>query len=130
MNKYDGILTQLKDATGPDDEIDKDIVRLFGEQCDDDPESGPYWIMEFYGDSHMLWHDGVSDIPAFSGSIDAALALVSEKLPGWDWVARPGFAQLYETPGDVWSASAQATAPTVPIAILIALFKALEAQEE
>jgi hypothetical protein len=73
-------------------------------------------------------------IDASDGSLDAALALVEEKLPGWQWsIGGPYPSGLYRAGffGSVeadWQAiHAPVYARTAPLAVLIALLRALDA---
>ncbi len=71
------------------------------------------------------------DIP-FSSSIDAALALVERRLPGWDWMvcrALPNHLGTVAPPND-GGGTFDRYAPTTPLAILRALVEALIAQKE
>jgi hypothetical protein len=85
------------------------------------------------------------DIPRVSASIDAALALVERNLPGWVWQLSkidgvPSRAPLPDCEARVWipsirtrnlrveSANGQGATP--PLAILSALLRALESQEQ
>jgi hypothetical protein len=69
-------------ATGPDGDLDRDIVRLLGSIG---PNGAPYCA-------------GILGIADFTASLDAVLALVGEKLPGWHVVS------LWDAPGHGWSA--------------------------
>lgn len=69
-------------------------------------------------------------VPAYTSSVDACLALVHERLPEWHWHLGYGatgvfpYAVLTHGPEDADSRS-EATAPTVPLALLRAFVKAL-----
>lgn len=69
-------------------------------------------------------------LPAFSTSLGAALALVEEKLPGWEWLVRSNAYAMIWTPKD-WAAetdrSAECRSAANPaLALLIALCRALQ----
>jgi len=117
------IIARLEKATGPDRIADAMIVSAF------DAAPGEDWDIDESG-SIRVYVDGRRKArispPAYTASLEAALALVGEKLPGW-W---PELKLLQS------NASAKvccegnrafyASAPTAPIAVLIALFRALE----
>ena len=139
MNRYADIIASLEAATGPDREIDAEICVALGYVChagtgvvtniraaDDgeapDPEDLYYAV------------DGVDDCiertPCLTGSLDAVIALVERMLPGAEFE----LTTIYNI--------AQATLPlngpdyfhgrsetgSLPIAMLIAMFRALEAE--
>lgn len=101
MSHYADILKRLMAATGPDERIAR---RIWVDFVDDDAER----------------------VPSYTHSIDAALMLFWEKLPGWQismhqrrdgWDVQIGpTATFTET---------SVSAPTLPLAILIALFVSL-----
>jgi len=114
------ILKRLKEATGSDRELDAAI----------------FWKL-FPGSKPNL-HTAMN-IPDYTASIDAALALVERMLPGWDlslfhrhtksgWMARvrsPSYDLFCTNIVD----GEEHCVPSAPIAILAALFTALEAQD-
>ena len=69
-------------------------------------------------------------IPSYTASVDACLALIHERLPEWHCHIGYGprgifpYAMLTHDPDDK-EASAETTAPTVPLALLGAFVKAL-----
>jgi len=72
---------------------------------------------------------------ALMGSLDAALALVEEKLPGWSYIVRksgfgtPSSAELYNPMRSPGAGSFRAEVnSTAPIAVLIALLRSLEGE--
>ena len=89
----------------------------------------------FPGDFHgfaFCWN-----IPRLSTSLEAALALVSEKLPGAGWLCGANgqdefMAELFRTKfiSGVETRIAYATAPTAPLALLCALLTALAAEDQ
>lgn len=110
MSDLAELLVRVKAATGPDREIDRAIERL---------EHGP---------------DVIPFTPAYTASIDAALALVERVLPGW-FVDHMG-ADVAGSIGDMktfgWMVEIsdgmtgyQGQAPILPLAILLALIQAL-----
>ena len=70
--------------------------------------------------------------PPYTASVDAVIALIEEKLPGWcvmlattkggGWWAR---LRQVDEPQPYWAANAA----TAPLALLLALCRALQAQE-
>jgi hypothetical protein len=94
------LLAALKAATGPSRELDTALAATFGE-CDPTTEY-------------------------FTSSIDAALALVERTRPGCGWhvsTQDDGYTAWLE----LIDRDVIETAPTAPLAILIALMTALEA---
>ncbi|MCK5747016.1 hypothetical protein [Oricola sp.] len=76
---------------------------------------------------------GNASSPRYSSSVDDCIALIGAVLPGWAWHVGHGargifpYASLHpKSPaGDGSEPRAEATAPTVPLALLQALVKAL-----
>lgn len=137
-DQYADIIEQLEKATGPDTEIDARIWCEF---------AGVKYARHFpaYGDEHLTQVEFTQPpkrtrcvtsnrgphrhAAAYTASLDAALALVGEKLPGAGWRVvsddangimanvfwnRRQFGGLGSNP---------------PLAVLLALFKALQQQE-
>lgn len=100
------LLERVRKATGPDRELERDIM------------------VEAFG-------DGVRNalpVPTYTASIDAALALVERKLPGWIWMLDKNESGPFDFV--LWAetglrAKANAMGPTAPLAILAALLTAL-----
>lgn len=84
------LITRLEGATGPDREIDAEIAVALS----DDPDA---WVVNpspqrVFSGVPGCWTDGPHKIhlaPEYTASLDAALSLVAEKLPGSMW--RIGF---------------------------------------
>ena len=99
---------RLQRATGPDDHLDKAIAAMF-------PEAG-----------------GNPDTPAYTASVDACIALIKHVCPHWHWHVGHGptgivpYASMTEETKSEDGAHVEATAPTVPLALLRVLFKALD----
>lgn len=100
MSKHAEIIDLLEKASGPDADLD--------------------WLV-----AASLWKKG-KDTP-YTGSVDAALALASSAFPD-EWIDIGGM-----TGRDEWECNihtdfieVQAHASTAPLAILLAMFKALE----
>jgi hypothetical protein len=75
------------------------------------------------------------DVPAYTASVDSCLALFHDRLPEWHWHIGYGprgifpYAVLTHDPGSE-DAQSEMIAPTVPLALLGALVKALRMEEE
>jgi len=106
------LIERAEKATGPDRELDLAICSALG--CD----------MTGYEDAIGLGSE------TYTSSLDAALALVEEKLPDCDWECttarhRKGFMAT------VWYADVfRADATTPALAIVLALLRALQSQQE
>ena len=121
---------RLEKATGPDREID---CLIFVATAESPFES-------YYPDCVLAVLGGfrarveINEIPPYTASIDAALALVEAMLPpyGWSWRVQH---TLGSERASIWREglrsewSISLTAPTAPLAILRALVAALAAQE-
>jgi hypothetical protein len=114
------LLERVKAATGPDREIDRDLVeRFYSEAVRPEWRSGDGWFHPDFGK--------VRPADPYTASLDAALALVERVLPGWAWSVgnlRNG-AQCYlmDRPGGVLHEPGLAATP--PLAVLRALLAAL-----
>jgi hypothetical protein len=136
------IIARLTAATGPDQEIDAAIMasfydrgeRIIGthEQQEDGswkPIAVPVWIDR----STSKWVS--THAFSFTASLDATVALIERELPGWTIAGigqddcKKWHASLQKGHRTSYSTVALAGAPTSAIALLLALFKALEAQE-
>ena len=127
MGDLKAVLSALKGAKGRDWEIDVAIYRALG--CTVSRRgSSPFshWIMTPPGR-----HD-VQVMPRVTTSVDACLALVAEKLPGWEITIVTGMdgnaVQLF-SPGRAPTVTVPHAA-SVAIGLLTALFSALSAQSE
>ena len=130
--KLGDLLERLEAATGPDREIDKAVMLAIGRAREIDP-----WM--FYGPGETVWcfgdyeHESVNPaLPYVTASLDAVLALVEEKLPGWTVeIIRlsdgEGFAQVSDDAAFM-PVSHEATAPTPALALLKALVCALSSE--
>jgi hypothetical protein len=138
---------RLEKATGGDREIDAAIFVAVEapEQYSDDLRRyrlphpsldemdmcapGTYWLVQRSGRS-------LRTSPHYTASLDAIVSLIERKLPGWGWSAASGMsdANLYGAAlsplGLVGAAlnTQTARATTPPLALCIALVKAMEAQ--
>ena len=139
------LIDKLRAADGPDRELDAEIALLLTKP---DGESA-YWSMPPREGPEAcapgtLWRKNrgfrsiLEDAPLYTASIDAALALVADKLPGWKWsINRLDYGHTafvrppLKTQGDLemqdmGEGGAHQTSPA--IAILIALLSALEGE--
>jgi len=115
------ILERLKSATAASRELDAEIAKAIGYQNVGHHDVGSPHLWGWYG----LSPDGDKvQIPPFTASIDAALALVERMLPGWKYEIRPRFAKLLNPHKPRSDASGMGDTPA--LAILIALFTALK----
>jgi hypothetical protein len=126
MTKYADIIDRLEKATGRNRDIDVAIAAAAI------PKSAGSWI-----DQDHPWcndHPEDEEAPEFTASIDAAIALVERMLPEANcygvekepkcWT---GYVSRNCVSDGHWLK--EASAPTAPAALLIALFRALEAKE-
>lgn len=108
------LLARVEAATGPDRELDEAIGVLFG------------WILFDAIECVYVSPEGKrGDMPCFTSSIDAAVALVERMLPGWkrgcgiDFIGPFGW--VNKSPKDQFFARAK----TEVLSILSALLRAL-----
>lgn len=100
--------SRIEQATGPSDQMDQAISAAFD------------------GD------DKDSAVPAYTASVDACIALIQRVLPAWHWHVGHGpmgivpYASMTQNTKSADPLHVEATAPTVPLALLGALFKALD----
>ena len=102
---------RLGQATGPDREIDKAIAADLDDDCD---EGG---------------------VPSFTASVDECIALIKRALPDWHWHVGHGpmgvvpYASMSRSDEDAEAILIEASAPTVPLALLRALVQALSSRK-
>lgn len=120
-NAHTDIVSRLEAATGPDRQIDVLVAMLFN------PNSGLTY--EDYGDGTFSFSSD-AEVPAYTASLDASLALVGEKLPGWTWRA----GNLMGSGGPQMQAfcilgasKTEHYGATPALAVLLAIFRALKA---
>lgn len=134
------LIEKLKAATGPDRELDAEVALHLTKPEGD----GAYWSMPLREGPEAcapgtLWGKNrgfrsiLEDAPEYTASIDAALALVAEKLPGWDWElcldrGEYDFQLTSRRPELSCTYYAGFTKSSPAIAILIALLTALEGE--
>ena len=110
-NDLAGLENKIGTAIGPSDGIDRAIAAaLDGDTNKDLP-------------------------PPYTASVDECIALVKRTLPGWHWHLGHGplgivpYASLTQNDGEDGSIHVEVTAPTVPLALLGALMKALNSSK-
>jgi hypothetical protein len=119
---------RLEAAEGPDRELDLDLAITMGtmppEWNPEDDDRGCY-----VDPGSVCLSPGVFEAPAYTASLDSAVALVEKVLPGRDWscvsVDSTYSAWLgpEEEEGIIWP---QDNSPTPALALCTALVKALE----
>ena len=128
MSKYTSILTALRAATGPSRELDEAVATALGYPITAGQRN---YTMDWFPVIH--WHGTHEPCPEWTGSIDSALTLVGEKLPGFDWHLSTSddksFCFWLRCVMQGFDMDVIEYAPTAPLAILVALFSALEAEE-
>lgn len=133
----EGLLQRVMGAQGPDREIDAEMARALGYNIWQEPVHNLHGIAEGDLTTPVMskTHDGTEErrffymIPAWSASIDAAVAFAELVLPGWEWAISKNCAVLVEPPGlyigDFLSSPSATVAKTTPLAIIAATLKAL-----
>lgn len=122
MADLSSLIARVEAATGPDRELDARLDALARNR------TGFRWGGHYY-DCDQLVGAGGDDVFPYTSSVDYALALVERLLPGWavslTW-------QPSLNPPIAYCRIGMAVMPTkgrtLPLAILSALLKALEAQ--
>lgn len=147
MTNYSDIIDRLEKATGPSAELGVIIKCALlapnGAYVEKSKFNGAWCI--FHGEHNgkpTLWeyHGIPNDIRLAdpTASIDAAIALVERNLPGWVWedIGQDSLGTRGAMVSAGWTCAIsdgvdfyQGQARTLPIAILLALFRALQAQE-
>lgn len=133
MTDYTDIIDRLEKADGPSRELNLAIFRLFHPEYDGYVEGRgglvhPNDSTDMRELSNVRW-------PAYTASLDAAVALVERMLPGWAKGVDDGpethlaFVDTNDYSVRMFGARHTAEASTASIALLIAMFKALQAQE-
>jgi hypothetical protein len=123
---YSEILARLETATGPDREIDARIAYA----VDWTVGGVPFRKICEEIDGEMYW---CGDLPPYTASLDAVVALIESELPGWWWQVRS------LAGGKFTAAAAESPRPerqgkgsfglTPPLALLTAAVRALADKE-
>lgn len=139
------IIERLEKLTGPDRELDRAIMaiaylwerRHIGAACWDDGHDtccpGGKHIDDVWVDPTTdKWVTNARDGFNFTASLDAAVALVEKMLPGWGFYLRSdkeghGCGLVYPDAFRVTPCHCRGATP--PIAMLLALFRALQDEE-
>lgn len=141
-------------ATGPDRALDRDLALAFdwipparnNLQGSDEYRRRSFELavkhfQEPENEHRVDWSRMADNwnVPPWSGSLDAALALVERALPGWSWeVRKSGFGdpvQAYfwnprKSPGEANNWRVTLNHGHAPLAVLAALLSALESQAD
>ena len=126
---HDELIAALKSATGPDRELDVQVMALAFDWAK--PES-PYYSPHCVGDEPIYWQARNTayykqPCPHFTGSIDAIVKAIKVKWPEADW--RIGAASwAIVTPPDHWSLRGNGNTPE--LSLCIAFVAALKTQKE
>lgn len=104
MSALQELLARVTAAEGPDRGIDRELIRVV------------------WGEKPEAWEMTRTEIPAYTASLDASLALVERKLPGDQ-------SRIILEAYHVWVERESPRAVEFPRFILAALLKALIAQE-
>lgn len=132
MTDLPSLLSRLEASEGADRELDAELAVAFS----GDPEA---WVVNpsphsIFSAAPGWWRDGSDkshDAPAYTTSVDAALALVERVLPGREWIVEGGgggssTAVLLAPFEDEGSGEAHTGRLKTPaLALLAALLKAL-----
>ena len=133
------LIERLEAATGADRELDAAIVAFLNDAAlkryppSDDYGPRDRWQFWSLDEKHFLGSESSFPVPSYTASLDAALALVGEKLPGAGVsiiTDTRGALAIFIKPGCKWisvgSIEDRKFSPTPALAVLIALFRALE----
>lgn len=140
------LLERVEKATGPDRKLDGEIFAAFETYSYGDVIPAAGGMVVYAGPAPHAPGQGRFEVaPKYTSSLDAALALVNEMLPGWFWraghvpsthwvngIAYHCWCHLSRTHADHCERDDEATgwAHTVPTAMLSALLRALIAKKE
>ncbi len=150
MGDLKAVLSALQGAKGGDREVDALIVAALGrmtvKRYPPSDDFGPHDRWQFWSrdGEHFLGSEGRFPVPAYTASVDTALALVAEKLPGHTYLIGRGKTRpeeplhgVFFSPdgsmkagpeGSDWPVEVEHE--SLPICILTALFSALSALNE
>jgi hypothetical protein len=148
MQKIEEVIAALENSTGPDHDLDADILEATGGCAHRETE---YYCIEDGNDydsgftCKRCHKDTYGErVPAFTASIDATLGLLERVLPGWrienlsEWDAEilrdqgPWMCDLVERRLEFFDRkSAKCShAPTAALALVIATLRALSPKEQ
>lgn len=116
MTDHADILRRLEAAKGADREIDRAILRYLG---------FTWRGMDYWNEDRVVWKGQT----CFTYSLDAAIALVERMKPGWTYLLNNDSGNMADLFPPKWpfAQNFEAEAATMPLAICLALFRALEA---
>lgn len=139
MADYSGIIERLEKAEGPSMPLDCMVLEAVcpDVMIDSYPTAADDACV-FHADAAGI--DNKSPLPQFTASIDAAVALTERMLPGWIWNIEgswtDGNGKKVPSCADIYRLNASDmdhvpySGATPPIALLIAMFRALQARPE
>lgn len=111
MTIPEALIERVRNLTGPDREVDALIANAIG------------WKY-FPGNDDGLLALG---LPCWTASVDACLALIEQKLPGWSYTITRKHCELRHP--KLRAKDVQGWAQTAQAAILLALFHALSGED-
>jgi hypothetical protein len=129
MSDLASLLEKVRSAKGADTMLDHDLEWHFGEW----DNLGGWWRRHKVTGEEQRY--SYAPVPAYTASIDAALALEERKLPGWACGFDRGqktaiaFVDPHDFEDRIGGGRYVAKAQTAPLAILVALLTALITQE-
>lgn len=127
MSKYADIIERLEKAEDFDRDLDRDIgLALMGWRYEDVEGFGQ---MIYIPDENAFYPDHPGSLtPSITSSIDAAIALVEKALPDTAILLGYGQDELTKPWARISVPCGSSNGATLPLAILRALFRALEAK--
>lgn len=126
MSDQADLIAKLSEATAGSRELSAEVV------C----AANGWTLREWFSARDFIYirsngnpvYSGADDTAPVTTSVDAALALIEKRLPGWYWGAGPGTATLLDEkmPGMF---RVDARGATAQLALCIALLRSLQAQQ-
>ena len=124
------LIERLEKAESGSRELDREMAELFGWQL---KMPHGFWL------APKGWKplSPMEGLPYFTTSLDAIVSLIGEKLPGWTWAAGPrtygedwdlAWARIYPHRSQA-DGTGNKYAKTVPLALCIALLRAIQASQ-
>lgn len=144
MGKLTALIDRLEAASEGSRELDREMMLLVGDAREVDH-------CTFYGPEERVWCFGeyehetdLPPLPYLTSSLDAIVALIERKLPGWFWgIGRrsdaddPAKPMWAEVASERWIKSEtekdeqfESDGVTAPLALCVVLLRALQAQQE